>query len=140
MDVTEEDRERVSVYEQTGDVEKEERLVKKWKRKAKGKQNRWRMLRDCVACLSLAWMDTSEIQIAMMRLYALKFKTTRDMLEELENGRAIRQEKTYDGDRFKWGATTEGVFFWIGKEGVKLIPASIAQVVQITTSVNGSEE
>ncbi|GAI27314.1 unnamed protein product, partial [marine sediment metagenome] len=81
----------VCVAETIGLVEQEERILRKWKGKAKGKPMRWRILRDIIACLSLASMTTSEIQIAMRRLYALKNKTTRDMLEELENEKSVVQ-------------------------------------------------
>ncbi|GAI22996.1 unnamed protein product, partial [marine sediment metagenome] len=100
--------------------------LRAWKRRAKGRPMRWRILRDMVAVLSLAWMSTFQVQIAMRRLYALKNKTTRDILEELESEKAIIQERDDKTKMFKWGSTREGVEFWIGK--TENIPASIVVV------------
>ena len=99
---------------------------------------RWRILRDAVAVLSLVWIDTSEFQIIMRRLYALKRTTSRDLLEELEEENAVKQEKDEKTGTYKWGATRSGVKFWIGK--MENIPASIAQVVGVSMNVNGFEE
>lgn len=105
-----------------------------WKRRAKGHPMRWRILRDAVAVLSLEWMTTSQFQIAMRRLWALKNKTSRDLLEELEEEKAVVQEREEKTQLFKWGATREGVAFWIGK--MELIPALTVQVAQTSASVN----
>ena len=87
---------------------------------------RWRILRDAVAILSLGWMTTGDFQIAMRRLWALKNKTSRDLLEELEEEKAVCQEKDQREGVYKWSATREGVKFWIGK--TDRIPASTVQV------------
>ena len=138
MTVTEEEREpSVSLHDGPGEIEREEKVIKAWRRKAKGKPMRWRILRAMVACLSLAWMNTSQVQIAMRRLYALKNKTTRDMLEELEEGRSVVQVREDKSQTFKWGATPDGVAFWVGK--TQRIPASIALVASTSAFVNTSE-
>lgn len=118
------------------DTEVEAIKVRAWKARAKGKPMRWRILRDIVAVLSQAWMSTFQVQIAMRRLYALKNKTTRDMLEELEQGRAVEQAKDdkYPDKGFRWGSTRDGVSFWIGK--TENIPATIVVVAGISASVN----
>lgn len=90
-----------------------------------------------VAVLSLSWMDTFAVQIAMRRLYALKNKTTRDILEELESERSIVQERDDKTGIYKWGATPEGVKFWIGK--VENIPVSIAVVASTSIIVKELE-
>ena len=95
---------------------------------------RWRILRDVVAVLSLNWMSTFQVQIAMRRLYALKNKTTRDILEELELDGAVVQERDDKTQMFKWGATAEGVAFWI--RGPEFIPVFIVQVAEASASVN----
>ena len=118
--------------------EKEEMKVKAWKRRAKGHPTRWRMLRDAVALLSLTWMSTSEFQTAMRRIWALKNNTSRDMLEELEEGGDLIQDKDYKTGFYKWGSTPRGVNFWIGK--VDRIPAGIAEVVWTTPFVSESKE
>ena len=94
---------------------------------------RWRILRDMVAVLSLGWMSTSQVQIAMRRIYALKNNTTRDILEELQQENAIVQEKD-DSGMFKWGSTASGVSFWIGK--TVNIPAGIVEVAYLSMNVN----
>ena len=118
--------------------ETEELKVRGWKRRAKGHPTRWRMLRDAVAVLSLKWMDTSDFQIAMRRIWALKNNTARDMLEELEQGGDVSQEKDPKSGTYKWGATRSGVRFWIVK--VDRIPAGIVEVVGPTPFVPKSEE
>ena len=117
-----------------GEVDHEEGVIRRWKNKAKGKPIRWRMIRDVVACLSLAWMSTSEIQIAMRRLWALKNSTTRDLLEELEQESSVIQAEAPQGG-FKWGATKSGLAFWVGS--TKAIPAQTALVA--STSAYASE-
>jgi len=108
-----------------------------WRRRAKGRPMRWRILRDMVAVLSLEWMTTSQIQMAMRRLWALKNNTTRDILEELESESAIVQERDEKTQIFKWGASREGVKFWI--LGTDRIPVGIVQVASTTTLVLKSE-
>ena len=94
---------------------------------------RWRMLRAAVAVLALDWMNTSQMQIAMRRLYALKPGTTRDILEELEAGGSIKQSKDPQGF-YSWEATSKGVGFWVGSSA--FIPASIVLVAEASKNVN----
>lgn len=115
-----------------GERETEDMRLRAWKRRAKGHPTRWRMLRDAVAVLSLTWMSTSKFQVAMRRIWALKNNTARDMLEELEQGGAVHQEKDPEGF-YKWGATRAGVKFWI--VATERIPAGIVQVVGTTPFV-----
>ena len=105
----------------------EAQKVRAWKGKAKGHPMRWRILRDGVAVLSLGWMTTGEFQIAMRRIWALKNKTSRDLLEELEEEQAVHQEKDRTGI-YKWSATRSGVKFWIGS--TDRIPAGVVEVAQ----------
>ncbi|MBA7550173.1 hypothetical protein ES705_42681 [subsurface metagenome] len=108
-------------------------IEKAWRGRARGRPMRWRILRDMVAVLSLEWMNTSQVQMAMRRLWALKNNTTRDILEELESEGAIIQERDDKTQIFKWGATREGVKFWI--LGTENIPAGVVQVVSTTSFV-----
>lgn len=116
------------------DGETQSLLEVAWKRTAKGRPLRWRILRDCVAVLSLGWMSTSQVQIAMRRLWALKNRTTRDILEELEMEKAIIQEKDEKDQIYKWGSTPSGVKFWIGT--TQHIPVGIAEVALTSLNVN----
>lgn len=108
-----------------------------WKNRAKGHPTRWRMLRDLVAVCSLGWMSTFQVQMAMRRLWALKNRTTRDLLEELESEMSIMQEKDEKDQMFKWGATREGLAFWV--KDVQAIPAGIVEAVLTSQSVSGFE-
>lgn len=116
------------------DPEKERLKESAWRRRAKGHPTRWRMIRDAVAVLSLGWMTTSQFQMAMRRIWALKNKTSRDLLEELEEEKAIAQEKDEKSGLYKWGATRSGVAFWI--RDVTTIPAGIVEVVSTSMSVS----
>lgn len=120
-----------------GVVETEEMRLRAWKNRAKGHPTRWRMLRDAVAVLSLEWMTTSQFQVAMRRTWALKNTTSRDMLDELEGGRSIVQERDEKAQVYKWGATREGVAFWIVK--TDRIPAGLVQVASASASVSDLE-
>ncbi|MBA7705101.1 hypothetical protein ES703_113925 [subsurface metagenome] len=71
--------------------------------------------------------------MAMRRLWALKNNTTRDILEELQSEGAIIQEREEKTKIFKWGASREGVAFWI--LGTANIPAGIVQVASTTDFV-----
>ena len=117
--------------------EKEKMKVRAWKGRAKGHPTRWRMIRDGVAVLSLGWMTTSQFQIAMRRLWALKRKTSRDLLEELEEEKSIAQERDEKTGIYKWGATREGVAFWIRK--TENIPAGIVEAAETSRLVNELE-
>ena len=119
-----------------GEVEKEEGVIRRWDSRGKGKPIRWKMIRDLVACLSLAWMDTFQAQISMRRLWGLKPKTTRDMLEELELEGSVVQDKYHSGG-YRWGATKTGVAFWVVKPSA--IPARIVLVASISAFAKASE-
>jgi len=86
----------------------------KWNRVAKGRGNRWRMLRDVVAFLSIRPMTTPLIQNTMVMHKGISRNKTREFLEELDNTGSIRQQQaTVDGiDAFFWASTDLGVRFW----------------------------
>lgn len=118
-------------------TEVEEMKVRAWKNRARGHPTRWRMLRDCVALLSLGWMSTFQIQMAMRRVWALKNRTTRDMLEELELEQSVKQVMHKEKKMFMWGSTEDGVAFWI--RSVKNIPAGLVEVAVTSQLVSGFE-
>ncbi len=64
-------------------------------------------------------------------------KSSRDILEELEQGRSVHQERDDKTQVYKWGATREGVAFWI--KTTDRIPAGIVQVASISASVSDLE-
>ena len=133
MNMSDKRERQVSLYGERGVVENEQRVKERWFLRGKGKPIRWKMLRDVLACLSLGWMSTFQVQIAMRRLWGLKNKTTRDILEELETEKSVIQKKKDDDSPFMWGATENGVAFWILK--TSNIPATIAQVAETSMSV-----
>ena len=95
------------------------------------------MLRDAVAVLSIAWMTTSQFQIAMRRLWALKNTTSRDMLDELEQERSVIQERDEKTGIYHWGSTSDGVAFWVVK--TDRIPVMVVEVASISASVSDLE-
>jgi len=117
---------------------RESAVLLAWSRSAKGHGLRWRMLRDVVAVTSLAWMTTMQVQICLRRLHGLKNKTTRDILEELEQERTVKQEKDDKMGLYKWGATDSGVAYWIGSR--ENIPVGLAVVASTTAFVLESEQ
>jgi len=119
-----------------GLTETEQMKLRAWKNRAKGHPTRWRMLRDAVAVLSLEWMSTSQFQVAMRRIWALKNTTSRDILEELEQEQSVCQEKNEKGF-YEWAATMTGAKFWIGN--VDRIPAGVAEVAYLSASVSDLE-
>lgn len=131
-----EEREIVSASETL----QEEKREKTWTRKGKGKGNRWLMLRDLCAILSLRPMSTMLCQDTMFLHRGLKRETVRNMLEQLERTRSIQQVQDATGSikQWVWVATEGGVLFWIGSR--KDIPASIARVAWTMKSVSGFEE
>ncbi|MBA7644013.1 hypothetical protein ES703_51748 [subsurface metagenome] len=118
------------------DSEREVKRLREWKKRAKGHPTRWRIIRDAVAVLSLGWMSTSQFMIAMRRLWALKNSTSRELLEELESEKAIVQEKD-DRGVYTWGATPEGVAFWI--RTTKAIPAGVVEAASTSLAVRTLE-
>ena len=120
-----------------GEAETEQMRLRAWKARAKGHPTRWRTLRDAVALLSLEWMSTTQFQVAMRRIWALKNSTSRDLLEELEIGGSVIQEKDSKAGVYKWGATRSGVAFWLLK--TDRIPAGIVQVAVSIANVRALE-
>lgn len=118
----------------------EEKKEKVWRNRGKGNGNRWLMLRDLLAILSLRPMSTMLAQDTMFLHKGLKRQTVRNMLEQLERTRSIRQVEDATGPihQWVWVATEGGVHFWIGSR--KAIPASIARVAWTMKPVNKYEE
>lgn len=101
-----------------------------WEKNAKGRGNRWRMLRDIVALVATTPMTLMEIQDAMLSLKGLSRTKVRDMLDELSRPGFIRVTSwSMDSRPLQgWIASKKGVAFWIkDPEG---IPATIALVAQ----------
>jgi hypothetical protein len=111
-----------------------------WEKSAKGRGNRWRMLRDIVALVAVAPMTLQEIQDAMLSLKGLSRGKIVDMLDELARPGFIKvtswslDNRTYQG----WIASKKGVAFWI--KNADDIPASIAMVAQTISYAEKSGE
>jgi hypothetical protein len=113
-----------------------QRKEEKWKLSGKGKGNRWLMLRDLCAIISLRPMGMTLIQDTMFLHRGLKRATVREMVDQLERTKSIEQVKDIVSENMPfwvWVATAGGVQFWIGSRN--RIPASIAKVAWTLTVV-----
>lgn len=113
--------------------------VRAWKARAKGKGVRWRMIRDCVSCISVHWMTSSEVEICMIRIWGLTRKKTRELLEEMVQIGDVQVEKDDQTKEMKYHLVPKRVNFWLGPQGIQGIPAGIVQVVEITRTVYAVE-
>lgn len=109
-----------------------------WERSAKGRGNRWRMLRDIVALVATTPMILSEVQDAMLAVKGLSRTKVMDMLEELSRPGFIKVTSWTLDDIVQqgWIASEKGVAFWI--KDPELIPASIALVASTISYVKPS--
>ncbi len=111
-----------------------------WEKAAKGRGNRWRMMRDIVACLALRPMNLTQTQDAMMRLRGLSRNKVIEMMSQLESAGDLKPTSGRISGVEIAGttATDRGVHFWLdGSRGN--IPASIVRVLPIMVSVPDSE-
>ena len=122
-------------------IENEQDKAVKWDKSAKGRGNRWRMMRDVVAALALRPMNLTMTQNAMMRLRGLSHGKVHEMMMELEGAGDIKPtsgkigETAFNG----WAATDRGVHFWL--EGTRLgIPAGLVRVLPIMSPAAKLEE
>lgn len=110
-----------------------------WKKASKGRGNRWQILRDVVALLSVKSMNMMMIQDCMLKLRGTTRGKVREFLEDLERARAIHQVTgnlrgvTVHG----WAATESGVKYWVGARGD--IPVRVAQVASTIAYAVSSE-
>jgi len=111
-----------------------------WEKSAKGRGNRWRMMRDVVASLALRPLNLTMLQDAMMRLRGITRRKTHQMLEELERAGDVKPTSGTIGGEVVAGysATEKGVHFWLGGTR-KGIPAGIVRVLPTMTRVSKSE-
>lgn len=97
----------------------------KWDKSGKGRGNRWRMMRDIVACLALRPMNLMQTQRALLRLRGLTRQKVHQMMMELQDAGDIIE---VTGKQMGWATTDRGVHFWI-PQGRKAIPAGIVRVL-----------
>jgi len=112
-----------------------------WDKSAKGRGNRWRMMRDVVAMLSLRPMNLTQTQDALMRLRGITRQKTHQMMEELQRAGDIKPVSGRVGGEVIAGYSTtgQGVHFWLGgrRSG---IPAGVVLVLPTLIPVQRSEE
>lgn len=122
------------------DVVRAQDVAVAWDKSAKGRGNRWRMMRDVVACLAMSPLNLTQLQDAMMRLRGITRRKTHQMLEELERAGDVKPTSgTISGEVIMgYAATVKGVHFWLGGTR-KGIPAGIVRVLPIIVSVPKSE-
>ena len=106
-----------------------------WKRNAKGKGNKWQMLRDVVVFCALVPWTTISIEDAMLLHRGISHRKTYEMLTELERAEAIESYEV--GGQAMWGTTELGVKSFI--LDLEAIPASLAQAVWSLSGVEKSE-
>jgi len=101
-----------------------------WDKSAKGRGNRWRMMRDLVAVLAMRPLNLTQTQDALMRLRGITRAKTHQMMGELERAGDIKPTSgTISGEIIMgYSATSKGIHFWIPK-GRKTIPAGIVRVL-----------
>ena len=112
----------------------------RWDKSAKGRGNRWRMMRDVVAALALRPMNLTQTQDAMMRLRGITRRKTHQMMEELERAGDIKPTSgTISGNVIMgYSATDRGVHFWLAG-GRRSIPAGLVRVLPTMVYAQKSE-
>ena len=103
-----------------------------WKRNAKGKGNKWQMLRDVVVFCALVPWTTTSLEDVMYVWRGLSFRKTYEILQALERAGAV--ESTDIGGQVMWGATKLGVSSFIQGD-LEFIPATLAQAVWTLSGV-----
>lgn len=100
-----------------------------WDRVAKGRGNRWRMIRDLVAILSLNSMNLVMIQDSMFRLRGLTRPKVLELLQELQRAGDVKEVvgESQGIQIHAWTATDQGVALWLNNSR-KSIPARLAMV------------
>ena len=119
--------------------EVQEEKEKAWRNRAKGRGVRWRMIRDTLATVSVYWMNLSEVQICMIRIWGLTKAKTREILEEMVEIGDVDVKKDPTTFNMLYKLKPERVKFWMGRRGTEGIPAGIVQVVETTMLVSKSE-
>ena len=111
-----------------------------WDKSAKGKGNRWRMMRDVVAALAMRPLNLMQAQDAMMRLRGITRAKTHEMMMELQGAGDIKEVagKLGDAPFSGWAATDRGVHFWVGSR--LKIPAGIMRVLPTMVAIPEAEE
>lgn len=116
--------------------EKERLRTRAWKTNAKGKGNKWQILRDVVVFCALVPWTTTSIEDAMLLHRGISHRKTYEMLQELERAGALEPMKI--GDSVLWGATPKGVDSFMAGN-LESIPARLAQAVWTLSGVEKSE-
>lgn len=110
-----------------------------WRKSAKGRGNRWQILRDVVALVSMNTLTNDQLQDAMLKLRGITRPKVNELIEDLNRAGALKQVAgTFGGiERWGWSATENGVKYWIGSRTD--IPARIVEVASTTMLVYLSE-
>lgn len=110
-----------------------------WEKSGKGRGNRWQMLRDIVALLSLRSMSVMQLQDCLLNLRGLTRNKVRELMEDLERAKAIKQVtgQVQGIVQHGWAATDFGVAYWVkSRQG---IPVRIAQVAATLDAASQTE-
>lgn len=106
--------------------EKDRLRIRAWKTNAKGKGNKWQMLRDVVVFCALVPWTTTSMEDSMLLHRGISHRKTYEMLMELERAGALMNQTI--GGEVLWSATEKGVSSFIGGQ-MENIPAPLAQAV-----------
>lgn len=118
------------------DREKEERKLVAWKKSARGRGNRWQMLRDLVGYCAIRPWTTTELEDLHLARRGIQHRTTYQMIQELERARALENFSEERGQY--WRATGVGVLLFLGSR--KAMLASFVQEVLTIQNVFGFED
>lgn len=122
------------------DIVRAQDVVIAWDKSAKGRGNRWRMMRDVVAMLAMRPLNLTQLQDGLMRLRGITRRKTHEMLEELHRAGDVKPVSGRVGGEVIAGyaASDKGVHYWLGGTR-KGIPAGVVLVLPTMTPVPKSE-
>lgn len=120
----------ISKGESVSEIRKEE----KWFHRAKGRGNRWRMLRDIIAMCAVQPFTTTEIEDTALLGRGITHTKTYGMIQELERSGAL-EPIVHEGKAF-WRSSERGVVSFLGMR--KAIPARVVEAALIMRTAYSS--
>lgn len=115
--------------------ENEKLKEKGWKTSARGRGNKWHILRNVVVFCNLYPWTTTSLEDAMVMSRGITHRKTYEMIQELERAGAIESFELLDV--MKWRSTPKGVLLFI--KDPEAIPAMLVREVLTIAGVFKSE-
>ncbi len=106
----------------------------KWFHRAKGRGNRWRMLRDIIAMCAVQPFTTTEVEDTALLGRGITHAKTYSMIQELERSGAL-EAITHEGKAF-WRSSERGVASFLVTR--KAIPARTVEAALIMRTAYSS--